>query len=219
MHETLSGGMPAFPNLSSTWLSTPHVIGLTNPSGGGGEYEELIFRTWLTKVGSLGSQLPMTMRPPGLVTRTISFATSNGRGANIAPKMLTTRSKERSATPSRLLASPSWNRQFDSPSAAARWRPASTRFGAISTPRTSAPRRASGKAVVPSPQPRSSTRIPWRTPRLFTTASPLPRMVLAMRVKSPFSQSALFGLIVCNMSDLLLQRLDEFEWNEWDFRT
>ena len=35
----------------------------------------------------------MTMRPPGRVTRTISLATSNGFGANIAPKMLTTRSK------------------------------------------------------------------------------------------------------------------------------
>ena len=33
------------------------------------------------------------MRPPGRVTRTISFATSNGFGANMAPKMLTTRSK------------------------------------------------------------------------------------------------------------------------------
>jgi len=35
----------------------------------------------------------MTIRPPGRVTRTISFATSNGLGANIAPKMLVTRSK------------------------------------------------------------------------------------------------------------------------------
>jgi hypothetical protein len=29
----------------------------------------------------------MTIRPPGRVTRTISRATSNGRGANIAPKV------------------------------------------------------------------------------------------------------------------------------------
>ena len=41
----------------------------------------------------MGIQLPMTIRPPGRVTRTISLATSNGLGANIAPKMLTTRSK------------------------------------------------------------------------------------------------------------------------------
>ncbi len=39
----------------------------------------------------------MTMRPPGRVTRTISLATSNGRGANIAPKIDTTRSNRSSA--------------------------------------------------------------------------------------------------------------------------
>ena len=68
----------------------PQVIGLINPSGGGGEYAELIFKICATNVGSFGIQFPMTIRPPGLVTRTISFATSNGFGANIAPKMLTT---------------------------------------------------------------------------------------------------------------------------------
>ena len=76
-----------------TFSSTPQVIGLTKPSGGGGEYAALIFRIWATSVGSFGIQLPMTIRPPGRVTRTISLATSNGFGANIAPKMLTTRSK------------------------------------------------------------------------------------------------------------------------------
>jgi hypothetical protein len=53
----------------------PHVIGLTKPSVGGSEYEELIFRIWATSVGSFGIQLPMTIRPPGRVTRTISFET------------------------------------------------------------------------------------------------------------------------------------------------
>ena len=85
--------MPAAANRSTTLSSIPHVIGLTKPSGGGGEYAELIFRICATSVGSPGIQLPMTIRPPGRVTRTISLATSNGRGANIAPKMLTTRSK------------------------------------------------------------------------------------------------------------------------------
>jgi hypothetical protein len=61
-------------------------------------------------------------------------------------------------------------------------------------PRTSAPRWAAGMAVVPSPQPRSSTFMPFVTPRLATSASPLARMVSAMRVKSPFSQRALLGL-------------------------
>ena len=58
----------------------------------------------------------MTMRPPGLVTRTISLATSNGLGANMAPKMLTTRSKLSSASGRRSQASPSWKRKFVSPS-------------------------------------------------------------------------------------------------------
>ena len=36
-NEIRSAGTPAAANRSMTWLSTPHVIGLTNPSGGGGE--------------------------------------------------------------------------------------------------------------------------------------------------------------------------------------
>ena len=91
-------------------------------------------------------------------------------GANIAPKMLTTRSKLRSASSLRLVASPSWNRQFVRPSACARLFPASTRLLAMSTPRTSAPSRAAGRAVVPSPHPRSSTFNPAVMPRPATTA-------------------------------------------------
>ena len=41
----------------------------------------------------------MTIRPPGRVTRTISLATSNGFGVNMAPKMLTTRSNVLSGNP------------------------------------------------------------------------------------------------------------------------
>src|SRR5437867_6846019 len=187
-----SFGTPAAPKRSSTWLSTPQVIGLTKPSGGGGEYAALVLRICATSVGSFGIQLPITMRPPGRVTRTISFATSKGLGANMAPKMLTTRSNMSSASPLRLHASPSWKRRFVRPCSCARRFPASTRLRAMSTPNTSAPRRAAGSAVVPSPQPRSSTLSPGFTPRLSTTASPLSRMLCAMRVKSPFSQSALF---------------------------
>src|SRR5688572_30687642 len=65
----------------------------------------------------------------------------------------------------------------------------------MSTPRTSAPRFASGMAVVPSPHPRSSTLRPLAMPNVSTSASPLSRMVAAMRVKSPFSHSALFGFV------------------------
>ena len=49
---------------------------------------------------------------------------------------------------------------------------------------------AIGNAVVPSPHPRSSTRIPAVMPRRPTSVSPLSRMLAAIRVKSPFSQSA-----------------------------
>src|SRR5437773_7753122 len=81
------------------------------------------------------------------------------------------------------------------PSFAARLFPASTRLPAISTPSTSAPSFAAGNAVVPSPHPRSSTFRPFVIPIRCTSASPLSRMVSAMRVKSPFSQSALFGFM------------------------
>ena len=75
--------------------------------GGGGEYEELIFKICATKVGSFGIQFPITIRPPCLVTRTISLATSNGFGANMAPNMLLTRSNSRSFSAFKSVASPS----------------------------------------------------------------------------------------------------------------
>src|SRR5271168_871300 len=65
----------------------------------------------------------------------------------------------------------------------------------MSTPNTSAPSLAAGNAVVPSPHPRSRTSRPFVIPRPLTTASPLSLIVSASRVKSPFSQSALFGFI------------------------
>lgn len=68
---------------------------------------ELILSNCDTKVGSLGIQLPITMRSPGFVTRTISLATSKGLGANMAPKTVRTRSNEWSAIPAGLHASPS----------------------------------------------------------------------------------------------------------------
>ena len=66
----------------------------------------------------------------------------------------------------------------------------------MSTPSTSAPSFASGRAVVPSPQPRSSTFMPGVMPRPRTSASPLSRMLAAIRVKSPFSHNAWFGFTV-----------------------
>src|SRR4051812_21555313 len=143
----------------------------------------------------------MTIRPPGRVTRTISFATSNGLGANIAPKMLTTRSKLSSSSSFRSDASPTWNLRLLRPALWARAFPASTRLLAMSTPRTSAPSCAAGKAVVPSPDPRSRTLSPSVIPKVPTSSSPLSRMLSAMRVKSPFSQSALFGLPTMALSE------------------
>src|SRR5688572_7341028 len=72
----------------------------------------------------------------------------------------------------------------------------------MSTPRTPAPRWAAGIAVVPSPQPRSRTFCPLVMPIRSTSASPLSRIVSAMRVKSPFSQSALLGFV-----DVFIDRL------------
>ena len=96
--EIFSLGTPAWPKRSMTCVSTPQVMGLTKPSGGGGVNAELIFSSCDTNVGSFGIQLPITMRPPGFVTRTISFATSKGLGANMAPNMERVKSNEWSST-------------------------------------------------------------------------------------------------------------------------
>src|SRR3989344_6726081 len=102
-------------------------MGLTKPSGGGGVKAELIFRSCDTnEVGSLGIQLPITIRPPGLVTLIISRATSKGLGANIAPKIERVRSNEWSGTPFKSHASPSWNFRLLRPISDARLLPAST---------------------------------------------------------------------------------------------
>ena len=93
------------------------------------------------------------------------------------------------------VASPSWNLQLPSP---APWRALVAGLHQvrcdIDTQHVRA-EPASGNAVVPSPQPRSRTFMPCVMPSFWTSASPLSRMVAAMRVKSPFSQSALFGFI------------------------
>ena len=102
LKEIFSLATPALAKRSVTWSSTPQVIGLMKPSGGGGVNDELIFSTCATKVGSFGIQLPITMRPPGFVTRTISLATSKGLGANMAPKMEIVKSNEWSSTPCKL---------------------------------------------------------------------------------------------------------------------
>ncbi len=145
------------------------------------------------------------IRPPGRVTRTICLATSSGFGANMAPKMLIVISNVSSANACKLEASPSWKEQLLRPAAFARLLPAATRLLAISTPVTMAPSFAEGSAVVPSPQPTSSTCIPLVIPSLDTSMLPLSRMISAMRLKSPFSHNCLFGFIsVCVLIFLLI---------------
>ena len=63
----------------------------------------------------------------------------------------------------------------------------------MSTPRTFAPslrRRERGRAVAAAEVEHVE---PGVIPIAATSASPLPRMLAAMRVKSPFSHSAWFG--------------------------
>src|SRR5438093_1242907 len=55
-----SFGTPAAPKRSSTWLSTPRVMGLTKPSGGGSEYTPLILRIGASSVGAFGSESPFS---------------------------------------------------------------------------------------------------------------------------------------------------------------
>src|SRR5437867_11697446 len=97
--DMFSFGTPARPKRSRLWLSTPHVMGLMKPSGGGGVNAELIFSTCDTKVGSFGIQLPITMWRPGFVTRTTSLATSKGLGSYMAPNAEWVISNECQATP------------------------------------------------------------------------------------------------------------------------
>ena len=59
--------------------------------------DALIFSNCDTNdVASFGIQLPITTRPPGFVTRTISLATSSGLGANVAPDTDRVKSNESS---------------------------------------------------------------------------------------------------------------------------
>ena len=57
-NDIFSFGIPAPANRSITSFSIPHVIGLMKPSGGGGEYAELIFKICATNVGHLESSPP-----------------------------------------------------------------------------------------------------------------------------------------------------------------
>ena len=115
-----------------------------------------------------------------------SAATRSGRGANIAPKTLMTRSNAASGKPS-CSASPSRNSAV-TPACCARSRACSIRFGAISTPITAAPARAAGIAVLPVPQATSSRRVPGMRLSRATNSSSAASAYRAMTPKSPAIQ-------------------------------
>src|SRR5438105_125944 len=168
--------------------------------GGGGTY--FVASLNCTPAKPVGVQFPITMRPPDFVTRLSSEATRSGRGANMAPKIEITRSKEPSGNSS-FSASPSWKRAF-TPSASARRRACSTRLAAMSTPITSAPRRAAGMAELPVPHATSSTFVPGRMPSEPTKSSSICSTVRAMTPKSPAIQVARRRALRASMSDCVV---------------
>ena len=85
----------------------------------------------------------------------------------MAPKMLTTRSKESSSDPARFEASPSWNRQLVRPVVLGPPVAGLDQVAGDVDAQHSAPSLAAGNAVVPSPQPRSSTFMPGVIPSSF----------------------------------------------------
>ena len=142
-----SFGMPAATNRSTTLASTPQVIGLMNPSGGGGVY-----------AASICDRID---RPRALADRKRRLAGRRGSTARA-----------------------SFARRFA----------ASTRFLEMSTPSTSAPRCASGTAVVPSPHPRSRTLIPRVTERSSKHQACLSEHLLCeRRLQNLFAPSTISG--------------------------
>jgi hypothetical protein len=60
--------------------------------GGGGACLLVVLNIWPVKLA--GFQFAMASRPPGFSTRANSDATTSGRGANIAPNIVTTASND-----------------------------------------------------------------------------------------------------------------------------
>ena len=92
-------------------------------------------------------QLAIAIVPPGRQTRTSSAATSSGRGANIAPKMVATTSKLASAIGQRLGVA-LVERARRAPRPPRGLRAARIELAAMSTPVTLAPRRAAISAEL-----------------------------------------------------------------------
>ena len=73
-----------------TVASSPQSTGEGMPAGGGTRAAVALN---ICPMKPVGTQLAMTMRPPARQTRISSFAASSGRGANIAPNIVTAVSK------------------------------------------------------------------------------------------------------------------------------
>src|SRR5687767_11336137 len=81
------------PKRALTSSGTPQSTG--GGIGGGGRY--LVDNLNICPAKPVGVQLAIAIRPPGLHTRTSSSAVTSGRGANIAPNIVITRSNKSSA--------------------------------------------------------------------------------------------------------------------------
>ena len=145
-------------NRERTVGSSPQPIGEGTPAGPGGKCALKTVNIFPRKPS--GVQLAKATCPPGFVTRNNSAATRWGRGANITPNMLTTRSNFPSAN-GNASASPSLN-SIRKPSLAARARACSMRLVAISMPLTMQRLRAAMTARFPVPQATSRTCEPGR---------------------------------------------------------
>src|ERR1700757_2292516 len=115
---------------------------------------------------SLRSQLTINILPPGLQTLINSAATFSGCGANIAPRIVATTSKD-SFGYGRHSASPSSN-FASNPSLLARARATAIQFVAISIPVTLRPDLEAGIDICPAPQATSSKLCPSDMPHPFS---------------------------------------------------
>ena len=122
--------------------------------------------------------------PPGRTTRASSAAACSCRGANMWPKVDSTRSNEASSNGSD--SASAWTHSTSTPAAAARARAASNSSGVRSEPVTLAPRWAAGMATVPPlPVPTSSTSMPGSMPTRSSSTGPTAAMVSETVSQSP----------------------------------
>src|SRR3954469_13367106 len=152
------------------------------PAGGGGMNDATV--AWVRPGKLSGSQLAIPTVPPGRHTRNSSAAATSGRGAKIAPKHETTRSKVPPANGSASASASS----HSTARPAVRTRPDSTIRGVRSDAVTIAPSRAAATAVPPVPAATSRTRSPARVPTAWTRPAAAGVAAVAIRLKSPWLQ-------------------------------